>query len=659
MLPRPRHAEEKMTFFENQIRAKRNTMLLVLVYVLAVILIVAAVYGCVMLVWLLMLSHAEDPRLLRSGMHTLWYPSVFYNVMGVTLAIVISGTLFKILQLSRGGSAVADLLGGRLILPNSPQAEEKRVLNVVEEMAIASGIPVPPVYLIPEKSINAFAAGFSPSSAVIGVTEGCVQVLSRDELQGVIAHEFSHILNGDMRLNIRLVGVLNGILMIGLIGYALFRMGLEVSRGSRRSESSGGGAAFAALGVLLYLLGYVGVFFANIIKSAVSRQREYLADASAVQFTRNPSGIAKALAKIGGFKSGSTLQHPRAQEVSHLFFANGITQTFLGLFATHPPLIERIRRIEPGLASAFARGGVVEDSGREAGSDDHIGFSAAGLGAAVDAPQVPLAQVHQTVGEVREAHLRFAQGFQQALSESVSDLARDPIGAQAVMFALLLSPDQAVQRQQLAYLSENTNQQVLRDLAVAQPTVTKLQPGYRMPLVNRLIASLRQLPARAYQNFRTQIQYLIEIDKQCSLFEYALQRSLRRHLDVHFFPRETRDLSAVGLLEEGEAALQLLVCIARLSHANPEAAGLAIEAGLKQLVVLGLTNRPLPQQASLQALDDCLLALEQSPPRTRESVLRACAAAVAVDRVVSVTEAELLRAVADGLECPIPPFLPA
>ena len=333
-----------MDFFTHQDRARRNTRRLVALFVLAVIAIVAAVYLAVVV--FLMTTEAGE-YISQGGLAA---PQVLVPVVAGTLFVIAAGSGYKTLQLSEGGPAVARLLGGKPLDPNTREADERRVLNVVEEMAIASGTPVPEVYLLAqEQGINAFAAGRTPADAVVGVTEGTARHLSRDELQGVVAHEFSHILNGDMRLNLRLIGVIHGILVISMIGYFVMRSG----GGSSRGRKKGGAGAVVILGLALYVIGWIGVFFGRLIKAGVSRQREFLADAAAVQFTRNPLGISGALQKIGGLGAGSRIAHRRAEEASHLFFSNALKKSFLGLTATHPPLEERIRRIDPSFDGTF------------------------------------------------------------------------------------------------------------------------------------------------------------------------------------------------------------------------------------------------------------------------------------------------------------------
>ena len=310
-----------MDFFEHQERARRKTLLLVVYFVLAIV-------GVILTVYLAAIGILAFTQVRRELPIKWWMPELFAVATGATLLVVFFGSVYKIATIGSGGENVALSLGGKKLPSNTSTLAERILLNVVEEMALASGTPVPPVYLLDEEGINAFAAGTSPQNAVIGITRGAIETLSRDELQGVIAHEFSHILNGDMRLNIRLMGWLYGISVIAMIGYLIVRT-LPHGRSSNSSSNKKDGGLVALMlgGVALIAIGYVGVFFAQLIKAAVSRQREFLADSSAVQFTRNPSGIAGALKKIGGWKDSSQIRSPMAEESSHMFFANGLVSS--------------------------------------------------------------------------------------------------------------------------------------------------------------------------------------------------------------------------------------------------------------------------------------------------------------------------------------------
>ena len=328
-----------MDFFSAQDRARRNTTRLLFLFIAAVIalvvltnLAVAVAFGAL----------SPEGRI---------QPELFLIVTGVVCGGIALACLFKHLQLASGGKAVAEMLCGRLLDPASTEPAERRLLNVVEEMALAAGVPVPPVYVLPEEGINAFAAGHASADAVIGITEGSMRLLARDELQGVVAHEFSHVLNGDMRLNLRLIATLHGILFIALAGRVLLE---SMGRSSRRTRSrDNSGLLFLGLGLALLLIGWVGVFFGRLIKAGVSREREYLADASAVQFTRNPLGLAGALRKIGALNLHGLIASPSAETASHMFFAQAVRSRLLGLFATHPPLPERIRALDPSWSGEF------------------------------------------------------------------------------------------------------------------------------------------------------------------------------------------------------------------------------------------------------------------------------------------------------------------
>ena len=289
----------------------------------------------------------------------LWNPQLFLLAAVGTLAVIALGSGFKTLELAQGGSSVATMLGGRLVAPTTTDPDERKLRNVVEEMAIAAGVPVPQVYLLPEEQgINAFAAGHSTSDAVVAVTAGAVRLLTRDELQGVIGHEFSHILNGDMRLNLRLMGIVFGILCLAVIGRVLLYT---------RSRSSKDKNPLPLLGLALIVIGWIGVFFGRLIQAAVSRQREFLADASSVQFTRNPAGLAARSRKIGGLSFGSKLEAAHAEEASHMFFGNGMSESFFHLMETHPPLAERIRAIDPSFDGTFPPVSVTEAYRRHRG----------------------------------------------------------------------------------------------------------------------------------------------------------------------------------------------------------------------------------------------------------------------------------------------------
>jgi Zn-dependent protease with chaperone function len=348
-------------FFDRQDAARRNTTRLVVLFVLAVVAIMVSIHVLLAVALGYLGAHPAG----GAERSLLTDPAIAAVAFVGTLIVVGGGSLFKVAQLRGGGRVVAEQLDGRLVSPDTTDPAERQLMNVVEEMAIAAGMPAPPVYLMErEAGINAFAAGFAPGEAVIGVSRGAAEQLSRDELQGVIAHEFSHILNGDMRLNIRLIGLLHGILIVGMLGYFVLRMTAFSGHRGRRSRDQGNAMLpILAIGLGLMIVGFFGTFFGNLIKAAVSRQREFLADAAAVQFTRQPDGIAGALKKIGGLPAGSTIQNPNAPEASHMFFGRA-TSGFSAMFSTHPPLRERIRRIDPSWDGTFPEVATGAERGR-------------------------------------------------------------------------------------------------------------------------------------------------------------------------------------------------------------------------------------------------------------------------------------------------------
>jgi Zn-dependent protease with chaperone function len=643
-----------MNFFEHQEIARRRTSELVAYYGLAVVLIILSIYGVVLFLFA-RAGHAEGTGL--DAPMPLWQPDVFIWVAGITGAVIALGSLYKIHELSRdGGERIAALLGGRLMAPDSTTFAERRVLNVVEEMALASGTPVPRVFCLDhEPGINAFAAGFTPSDAVIGITRGCMENLSRDELQGVIAHEFSHILNGDMRLNVRLISVLNGILIIAILGYGLFRVMANSGNGRSRSDrDKRGGLAIALLllGVALMAIGYIGVFFGKLIKSAVSRQREFLADASAVQFTRNPDGLANALKRIGGLLRGSRVANSHAQEVSHLFFANGLHNAWLGWMATHPPLADRIRRIDPAFDGRFPepKPPAIPDS--------------------VDTPPVrppPLpamasfAVTAQTVtagaGAPQPEHLAYAAHLLEGLTPELRAALHDPENAQAIVYALILSASGPIRSRQVDYLTRHTDTGISDSALRHLPALDAAGAALRLPLVSLTLPALRRLSHGQYKAFRDHLGALAAMDSEIDLFEYAVLRMMARHLDPVFTSAKPTIIQYYSLRPVQEPCLMLLATLAWFGSDDPLKAADAFDKGLAHLTGIAPTTLPAADSCSLEGLDQALDLLMATSPLVKRQIIAACTACIATDGTVTSKEGELLRAIADGLGVPLPPFV--
>jgi len=645
-----------MNFFESQDRVRRHTALLVVLFVLAVVALIAMTNLLVMIVFGFI-----DSQQLRDGgtiLRQMDWPTFGAVSVGVGI-VVLAGSLYKILALSGGGRVVAESLGGQLVPQDAHDPNLRKLLNVVQEMAIASGTPAPPVYLLAqEQGINAFAAGLTPRDAVIGVTRGAIDHLNRDQLQGVIAHEFSHIFNGDMRLNLRLMGVLNGILILGILGYYLL-YSASFSRG-RRSNNQGA-AAILALGIGLIVIGYAGTFFGGLIKAAVSRQREFLADASAVQFTRNPNGIAGALKRIGGLESGSRVENPGAPEISHAFFAQGVSGFMQGLSATHPPLAERILRIDPqwdGKFDTSDRADADRDEHQPGVSETAARRPAAGEVAAV-AAGAAIAHVMTAIDQIGKPNREAVDSARDLLSELptvVKEVAREAHGARAVIYSLVLDKGQEVRARQLKHLQDHADTGVYALTLRLMPEMDRLDVKFRLPVIAIAMPALKQLSLSQYKSFRENLLALIGMDSRVDLLEWSLQKILFSHLDAQFFkaaPSRARYTDPGQLGKEVGIVLSVIARAGTENQGDMEAAfGAAAQAlGLSGLSLLARDQTTVPD------LDLALAELEQLKPLAKLRLLKACVAGVVRDQRVSELELELLRAFASALDCPVPPAI--
>lgn len=644
-----------MNFFEAQDRARRSTLWLVLLFGLAVSGLVLLTNLLVMFV----IAYQQSGMLyVGNGVGTAPPPwDTFVPVALGVILLVSGGSLYKILQLAGGGRVVAETLGGRVIPQNSSDPQHRKILNVVEEMAIASGLPVPSVYLLEESGINAFAAGWLPADAVIGITRGAVQQLSREELQGVIAHEFSHILNGDMRLNVRLTGVLHGILLLGLLGYSLLRT-LRYARSSRSKE---GGALIAAAFVLalgLIVIGYVGTFFGNWIKALVSRQREYLADSSAVQFTRSRDGIAGALKKIGGLHQGSRLQSPAAGEFSHAYFAQGVGTFMQSLFATHPPLATRIRRIDARWNGKFTPPAPIAGMQPTPAATPATSRERLATGALMGAVVADALQGIEHIGNPSDAHMGYARTLLAALPPPLKTEAVDPYGVRALIYALLMQGDAAVQTRQWDLLRAQDDAGVHAKTEKLLPVVATLDARLRLPLLDLCFPALRALTLPQYQVFKNVALGLMRADNRISLGEWILQRLLLHRLDeIHGLrKRPPARYSSLGAVKtESEQWLSL---VAHTAHSDDAAAARAFDAGRAAIGAAALNFLPR-KDLSLTRLNEAMDKLEQLKPLIKPRLLKACAACLGTQDRVDVAGIELLRALASSLDSPMPPVLGA
>lgn len=638
-----------MNFFESQDTAKRNTKKLIALFVLAVLslilvtnLLVMAVFG---------FAGSDNPD--SAGSIPLQFDLNIFLLTGALVSgVILLGSLYKMAALSGGGARIAEMMNGRLLLAGSDDLHERRVLNVVEEMAIASGTPVPPVYLLEEAGINAFAAGYSPSDAVIGVTRGTLETLSREQLQGVIAHEFSHILHGDMRINIRLIGILHGIMVLGIIGYHLMRGGAY----SRRSKDSGG---IVMLGLGLIVIGFVGTFFGNLIKAAVSRQREFLADASAVQFTRNPEGIAGALMQIARHSERSYLHNPKAAEISHALFEEGTHSALSALYATHPSLEKRIGAILPQWNGSYEM--IEHQAHPPTASEPSAQEQAAAQRARAETLLggttgiLIMDSMINQVGNPGAQHLAQADRLLAAMPPQLHAAAQSPAGARALVYLLVLDQDSQMRDAQLQFLQESADKGVFAELQHLAKTAAKVEAELRLPLLSIALSSLRQLSKRQYLLFKANFDAVIAMDNKINLFEWSLQKILFHHLAQVFESRGAPRSGHKDLHQLSDASTLLLSLIAHSSTQQD----IGVEEAFDQAATLLKLDTKLVPLASInmEKLDMAVDALRAVKPLQKPALLKACAACIMADRKIMPIEAELLRAIAATIDCPMPPLV--
>ncbi len=660
--------EKVMDFFQHQDNARRRTKTLVFYYILALLALTLALYALVVFIVVLARPDGYDTYLERMN----YCDPVLFVLTACGVGLLVGGaSFFKSIELAGGGGdAVAQQLGGRKVSSSTTDFTERRLLNVVEELAIAAGINVPNVYILDhEESINAFAAGFSPNHAALGITRGTLNYLTRDELQGVIGHEFSHILNGDMRINIRLISILFGLNLLVIIGSILMRIMWYANVGSRSSrDDNKGGAGIAAvaslLGIGLCIIGAVGMFFSQLIQAAISRQREYLADASAVQFTRNPGGIAGALKKIGCRRVSSAIQNPNSGEASHMFIANiGGVSSFAELLATHPPLADRIRAIDPSFNGQFPE--VIypvqlnaDDLKRHTLPPIQAGTAAASTptpAAASPKPQDlnPLGMLER-IGQLDAKQIAVASALLEEMPAEVQSNTREPFGARAVLFATLMSTDPKVRESQWTMLRQGVEPQCVELVRTLLDRLANTSVESKIPLVQQALPALRQLSPNQYRTFRQVVEKLVAADGQIDLFEYTLRGLLLNDLDVHFglIPPNPPKLSSVQAATP--AVIAILSNLAYSGGSDKTEIEKAFKAGLTEFGISGFLQPG--DSCTFVGFDAALKKLSQFTPEIKKKSIASFMACISADNVITPREGELLRAICAMLGCPMPVF---
>ncbi len=634
-----------MNFFERQATARRASFRLVLLFAFAVLGIVCAID---LVVWIALAgSDARTPAQIGA---------VLVAVSVLSVAVIGLGSLYRIASLRGGGAAIALQMGGTPVAEQTRDPQLRRLRNVVEEISIASGVPMPQLYVLEhEAGINAFAAGYTPADAAVAVTRGALERLNRDELQGVIAHEFSHVLNGDMRLNIRLIGVLFGILMIALIGRRI----LEHGRFGGRGRDA---AAVVVAALVAMAIGYLGLFFGRMIKAGVSRSRELLADASAVQFTRQTAGLAGALKKIAGLHEGAKLEHAGdAEEVSHMLFGDGVG--LRGLFATHPPLLQRIQALEPGFGSEqlgqlSLRWRSEPPHGLE--EDLRLGLTGAATGVlppARSAMQVAPALVAAQVAQPQPDDYRRADIIAAQLPEALRALAAQREDVVTLLLALLLDADASVRDRQHAEIAARLGRdRAVMATALRDEHLVDLHPMLRLPLASLCFPVLCRRPRAEMSRVLDAIHAVVNADARVSVFEYCLGTLLRMQVRASLDPSRQRQFGRRRIADARHEIAALLSVVARAGHDDGEDAVRAYRAGMQRVLPRDDLDFVVPSDG-VTALELVWPVLDALEPHAKQLLVEAVTAAVSHDGRIGVAESELLRTVCAVLHCPLPPVL--
>lgn len=631
-----------MNFFQYQDQARRQTRWLIMLFILAVVVIVVVIDVVVLLAMGLSADQlAEQQGIFSTALITSNW-QLLAGTSAATLAVVGLASLFRMAGLRSGGGKVARDLGGTLVTSDTRDANKRRLRNVVEEMALASGIPTPEIYVLEQESgINAFAAGFTPSDAAITVTRGALEHLTRDELQGVIAHEFSHIFNGDMRLNIRLMGVLFGILVLALVG----RRVLLSARYTRSSRNSGAGAILL-IALAVTAVGYIGLFFGRLIKSAVSRQREYLADASAVQFTRNPEGIAGALKKIAVHSNASYLD-TEAEEVSHMLFGAGRHHNLL---ATHPPLLDRIRRIQPDFQEYELK--TIHDRAQRASDREKARVKRA----AAQQQQKTFFDTDRLINSIGNPdweQLVVAAGLAASIPDDVKSAAHSSEWAPEVMLLPLLDKKQDIREQQLLIVSQQMGEKSEIQLRALVGSMPDLAAEQRLPLLELCFPALKRRPANYLDDLMTTVKMMVHADGKVDVFEYVLAKLIQMHLDDAANPAAVVTAGKLTVAACAAETSTLLTIIATHGHRSADAAEAALNAGLDHLD-LPRTGLPPAPENWYSAMDKLLARLDLLRAVEKEKLVTALLVTVAHDQQLVAEEIELMRAVCAAIHTPLP-----
>lgn len=648
-----------MNFFEHQEKARKQSRWIIAAFIGVTLLIILVIDALVLLLMgsqgMLLTDQSGVPSF------NIFNPNVWLanSKMMIISSLIVGGvisisSLGKIVSLRSGGGKVAQNLGGMIVTADTKDPLRRRLYNVVEEIALASGVPVPEIYVMEnEPGINAFAAGYSPADAAVAVTQGALEKLNRSELQGVIAHEFSHIFNGDMRINIKMMGVIFGIMVIAILG----RKFLVTSRYRVSSSRNKNGGGIIVIGLGLMVVGYIGLFFARWMKSSLSRQREYLADASAVQFTRDPSSISGALKKIAAYQHSSYL-NVDGEEVSHMLFGSSAKSL---MFATHPPLVDRIQRLERGFKETDI--GELAEKLRKQEQREHV--------------QAEIAEKEQerknnkklgggffevdtmvnNIGNPAIERIAAAAVLASSLSDGLSNAAHSLEWAPEVLFYCLLDQDKELREKQrlivtkfMGDISEKKVSYLLNENGLVSST-------QRLPLLDISFPSLKRRPVSELQKILHTVHELSIIDNRIDAFEYLLSRLISKYLHDSDIPNRTR-LHGNGKLKNCIEELTLVVSAIAAHGQNSETSeGLqkAQRAFRNGMESAGIKHKNLIFNNDWHIkMDAALNALVKLTPADKQKVVVALARTVLDDQDIITAEQEMLRVICALINVPLP-----
>lgn len=641
-----------MNFFSAQDRAKRYTKYLQLLFLCAITAIIA-ISNYFAYIWFYYQQHSQI-TFSFDRLSSVYDDNLTIILSSVIFGFIVIASFYRLMTLRSGGQAIAESIGGRIIPRSSDDPSHQKILNIVDEMAIASGIPVPPVYLLNEPGINAFAAGWKPSNSVIGVTKGAIEQLDRDELQGVIAHEFSHIFNGDMKLNLTLIAHLYGVLLIGETGRIMIRSMFTTRRVQYRTSSSSkkgqGLVAIIAIGATLFTIGYVGTLMGNWIKSLISRQREYLADASAVQYTRNNAGIANALKKIGGSVDGSYLLTARADSYSHGFFSDSAKPSMFSGFATHPPLEKRIIRLQPSWNGKFINAVQTPKFTHTKTEDKSQTKRDFVKGIAV---AQALGSVNH-IGDINHEQISIAKNWLANTPDFIRLYAKSSPDAQWLVLALLIDKKPAILKIQYAIIEKQYSAKPIKIIKWLVSNLENLEENYTSLIIELSLPALRQMSKNQYHEFHKTLKGLIKADKKIDLIEWCLQRVLVQQLDEYFGIQQKSKMSFYIIGSAKKPIETILSLLAYLEHGeNPQ----ALESFKLAVKAIGATAfKPIERkELNLKNLDHAVDQLQKLKLPLKKKFLKAAITCISHDDQVEQKSYEVLRSIATCMDTPLPP----